>query len=605
MLNKFIYPIRTAVIRLFCIAAIALPVVSEGQVPGLIQPQQQFEAAMASGDLTAAIPLGRKALEFAEQQFGESSIDVVPTLEMLGEVSAMAEDYDGATDYYQRVLTIKEQALGEDHPDLVVTLDAMVDVSLQRADYDEAEELLKRILKIEQATFGDSHEYVLISWRRLEDLYVRANRPADAASVNATIESLQMRTRSLDGRRYTTEDGFATVRVFYGTDRAPTGKAKASNYYGNKRGELEVGYLDVSIPESHKYGELETSSRWSVFANSMGDEELKRKYILLLNVAALEQESFNEQLQQHVESSPSNDILLFVHGYNSSFEDAARRAAQLAYDLDFDGTPMMYSWPSQASTMSYTVDEAVVRLSGRRMARFLREIVEESGADRIHLIAHSMGNRALVEALERLAAEQQGEASEPMFGQIVFTAPDVDRDFFIEAVQGLQGSAERITLYASENDLALRSSAILHGAPRAGLAGKSIVSAAGIDTIDMSDIDADLLGHGYFAADEGAIFDLFRLLWRGDAPERRCGMESNDDFWSFNAKRCKGGAVLEAGLLLKKYGPDARVKVQERIESLAEADADADKQSRKEWTRILDRLDTLLKSDEESAAGGE
>ena len=599
MLNKFVYPIRIFVIRLICVAAIALPAVSEGQVPGLIQPQQQFEAARASGDLTAAIAFGRQALEFAEQQFGESSIDVIPTLEMLGEVSAMAEDYDGATDYYQRVLTIKEQALGEDHPDLVVTLDALVDVSIQRAAYDEAEDLLKRILKIEQATFGESHENVLISWRRLQDVYVRANRPADAASVNATIEGLQMRTRSLDARRYTTEDGFATVRVFYGTDRAPTGKAKASNFYGNKRGELEVGYLDVSIPETHKYGELETSSRWSVFAHTMGDDELKRKYILLLNVAALEQESFNEQLQQHVESSPSNDILLFVHGYNSSFEDAARRAAQLAYDLDFDGTPMMYSWPSQASTMSYTVDEAVVRLSGRRMARFLREIVAEAGADRIHLIAHSMGNRALVEALERLAAEQQGEASEPMFGQIIFTAPDVDRDFFTEAVQGLRGSAERITLYASENDLALRSSAVLHGAPRAGLAGKTIVSAAGIDTIDMSDIDADLLGHGYFAAKEGAIYDLFRLLWRGDPPGRRCGMQSNDETWSFDAKPCRGGAVLEAGLLLKRFGPDARARVQQRLDSLEEADEKADKEVRKEWTRILDQLDALLEADDE------
>jgi esterase/lipase superfamily enzyme len=599
MLNKFVYPIRIFVIRLICVAAIALPAVSEGQVPGLIQPQQQFEAARASGDLTAAIAFGRQALEFAEQQFGESSIDVVPTLEMLGEVSAMAEDYDGATDYYQRVLKIKEQALGEDHPDLVVTLDALVDVSIQRAAYDEAEELLKRILKIEQATFGESHENVLISWRRLQDVYLRANRPADAAIVNATIEGLQIRTRSLDARRYTTEDGFATVRVFYGTDRAPTGKAKASNFYGNKRGELEVGYLDVSIPETHKYGELETSSRWSVFAHTMGDDELKRKYILLLNVAALEQESFNEELQQHVESSPSNDILLFVHGYNSSFEDAARRAAQLAYDLDFDGTPMMYSWPSQASTMSYTVDEAVVRLSGRRMARFLREIVEEAGADRIHLIAHSMGNRALVEALERLAAEQQGEASEPMFGQIVFTAPDVDRDFFVEAVQGLQGSAERITLYASENDLALHSSAVLHGAPRAGLAGKGIVSAAGIDTIDMSDIDADLLGHGYFAAKEGAIYDLFRLFWLGDPPQSRCGMQSNDETWSFDAEPCRGGAVLEAGLLLKRFGPDARARVQERLDSLVEADEKADKEARKEWTRILDRLDELLEADDE------
>ena len=599
MLTRLIYPIRTFIIRLFCVAAIALPAVSEGQVPGLIQPQQQFEAARARGDLTAAVALGRQALEFAEQQFGESSIAVVPTLEMLGEVSAMAEDYDGATDYYQKALTIKEQALGEDHPDLVVTLDALVDVNLQRAAYDKAEDLLKRILKIEQAIFGESHENVLISWGRLQDLYLRANRPADAASVNATIEGLQMRTRSLDARRYTTDDGFATVRVFYGTDRAPTGKPKASNFYGNERGELEVGYLDVSIPETHKYGELETSSRWSVFAHSMGDEELKRKYILLLKVVALGQESFNEQLQQHVESSPSNDILLFVHGYNSSFEDAARRAAQLAYDLDFDGTPMMYSWPSQASTMSYTVDEAVVRLSGRRMARFLREIVEEAGADRIHLIAHSMGNRALVEALERLAAEQHGEASEPMFGQIVFTAPDVDRDFFVEAVQGLRGSAERITLYASENDLALRSSAVLHGAPRAGLAGKGIVSAAGIDTIDMSDIDADLLGHGYFAANEGAIFDLFRLLWRGDPPERRCGMQSNDDFWSFDAKPCRGGDVLEAGLLLKRFGPAARDRVQQRLESLAEADEESDKEARKEWSRILDRLDILLEADDE------
>jgi len=240
-----------------------------------------------------------------------------------------------------------------------------------------------------------------------------------------------------------------------------------------------------------------------------------------------------------------------------------------------------------------------VRLSGRRRDRFLRQIVEDAGADRVHLNAHSMGNRALIEALERLAAEQQGDASEPMFGQIVFTAPDVDRDFFAEAVQGLRGSAERITLYASENDLALRSSAVLHGAPRAGLAGKAIVSAAGIDTIDMSDIDADLLGHGYFAANEGAIFDLFRLLWRGDPPERRCGMQSNDEFWSFDAKPCRGGALLEAGLLLKRFGPDARARVQRRIDALAEADEDANQAARKEWSRILDRLDTLLEADDE------
>ena len=595
MFIKSVYAIRPVVIRLFCIAAVALPAISEGQVPDLIQPQQQFEAARARGDLAAAIALGRQTLEFAEQQFGESSFDVVRTLEMLGQVSAAAGDYDGAIDYYQRVVTIKEQTLGENHPDLVDTLDALVDVNLQREAYDEAEDLLRRILEIEQATFGASHENVLISWRRLRDLYSRTNRPADAATVEATIADLDMRARDLDLRRYTTEDGFATVRVFYGTNRMPTGKAKASQFYGNERGELDVGYVDVSIPETHKYGELETSTRWSVYAYTMGDDEFKRKFVLLLKIAALEQDSFHEQLQQYVESSPSNDILVFVHGYNSSFEDAARRTAQLAYDLDFDGTPMMYSWPSQASTMSYTVDEAVVRFSGRRMARFLREIVEQAGAERIHLIAHSMGNRALIEALERLVVDRQDAASEPMFGQIVFTAPDVDRDYFIEAVQDIQGAAERITLYASENDIALRSSAMLHGAPRAGLAGDAMVSAAGIDTIDMSDVDADLLGHGYFAADEGAIYDLFRLLWRGDPPERRCGMHSNDNFWLFDAETCRGGEILEAGLLFKRFGLAARARVQQRLKSLAETDEAA----REEWSRILDRLDNLLEVDNE------
>ena len=595
MFTKFVYPIRPVVIGLFFVAAVALPAVSEGQVPGLIQPQQQFEAARARGDLTAAIAFGRQTLEFAEQQFGESSFDVVPTLEMLGEVSAMAGDYDGAIDYYQRVVTIMEQTLGENHPDLVATLDILVDVNLQREAYDEAEELLRRILKIEQATFGDSHENVLVSWRRLQDLYLRMNRPADAARVNGTIADLEMRARDLNSRRYTSEDGFATVRVFYGTNRTPTGKTKASQFYGNERGELDVGYVDVNIPETHKYGELETSSRWSVFTYAMGDDELRRKYILLLKVAALEQGSFHEQLRQHVESSPSNDIFLFVHGYNSSFEDAARRTAQLAYDLDFDGTPMMYSWPSQASTMSYTVDEAVVRLSGRRMARFLREIVAQAGAERIHLIAHSMGNRALIEALDRLVADRQDAASEPMFGQIVFTAPDVDRDYFIEAVQDFQGSAERITLYASENDIALRSSAMLHGAPRAGLAGETIVAAAGIDTIDMSGVEADMLGHGYFAANEGAIYDLFRLLWRGEPPGRRCGMHSNDEFWLFDVETCKGGEILEAGLLFKRFGWTARARVQQRLKSLPETDEAA----KEEWSRILDRLDKLLEADDE------
>ena len=73
------------------------------------------------------------------------------------------------------------------------------------------------------------------------------------------------------------------------------------------------------------------------------------------------------------------------------------------------------------------------------------------------------------------------------------------------AAPGQSHAADRVTLYASDSDYALRSSQFFHGAPRAGSAGAVIIRVAGLDTIDMSAVPADMLGHSYFAANSGAI----------------------------------------------------------------------------------------------------
>ncbi len=589
----------------FLLATLA-PASALGQDPSLIQPYQQFEAATARGDYATAIEFGRLALNRAEQQYGTESVDIVGTLEMLGEALVQVGNYDEAVRHYTRVLQIKERVFGPGHPELISALEALADVRWQQGNFSAAESLLERVLNIEEAVYGETHEDVVITWTRLRDLYVAAGRPEDVARVDAKLQSLSIRTRnfglladdgaqSLDTRRYSTADGFATVRVYYGTNRARSGNDKASQFYGGERGELEVGYLDVSIPALHKYGELETSSRWSIFTYGLGEDALKRKYVLLLNVEPMNGENFYTNLSEHIQNSPSNDIFMFVHGYNSSFEDAARRTAQLAYDLDFDGTPMLYSWPSQGTTTAYTVDEAAVRVGGRKMARFLTNIVQQAGADRIHLIAHSMGNRALIEALDKIASNQELRSFAPIFDQVVFTAPDVDHDYFVDVLDDIKRISGRVTLYASENDLALQTSAVLHGAPRAGLAGESMITAPGLDTIDMSEVEADSLGHSYFAANEGAIYDLFRLLWRGEPPQERCGMREQSQesagFWRFDGELCKGGEVLEAGLLIKRFGSSARERVRRRLDALkGESDVDA----REEWSRILNRLERLL-----------
>jgi hypothetical protein len=187
-----------------------------------------------------------------------------------------------------------------------------------------------------------------------------------------------------------------------------------------------------------------------------------------------------------------------------------------------------------------------------------------------------------------------------VFGQVVFTAPDVDHDYFADLLREVGPLATRATLYASDNDLALKSSEALHGAPRAGLAGKFIITQPGLDSIDMSAVKADLLGHGYFAADAGAIFDLFRLLWRGDPPPQRCGMTDRQNgaptrFWSFNDANCKGYDLLEAGVLLKRFGDQARSQLQTRLAALT------DPSQRRQLTQILAKLNDLIGPDKPAA----
>ncbi len=580
-------------------ATVLAAVPAQGQVDSMLNPYERFEDSRINGNLKAAAEFGQQYVGAAIEEFGPESPEVVKALIRLAQVQQQLGQLEAAEQNMEQALAISARAVGADHPDLVPLLELLASINRDQDDLRSAAEHISRVLDIEQALYGEQSDIVLTTLGELRDIYEESGQTDKQIEIEARIASAAERTRDIgilgdDPRRYAIDDGYATVRVFYGTNRAPTDNSKPGQLYGSDRGELEVGYLDVSIPETHKYGELETESRFSIYTYLLGEEAKKRRYVLLQSVVPLGQHEFYEQLDQYIKSSPSKDVFLFIHGYNVTFEDAARRAAQLAYDLDFEGTPMMYSWPSRASTAAYTVDEAVVRPSGRKLARLLDGVVHETGAERIHLVAHSMGNRALIEALQAYVLKYGREESLQTFDQIVFTAPDVDHEYFLETVDAVSNVARRVTLYASENDLALKSSRILHGATRAGLAGSMIISHPAVDTIDVSGIDADILGHSYFAVNEGAIYDLFRLFWRGDPPPERCNMHEHESdgarFWLFDLDNCRGSDLLEAGLLYRRFGADALPRIERHIEKI---DDDEDKQ---EWTAILDRLHLLIES---------
>lgn len=567
------------------------------QSVALLQAYQNFESAKAAGRGPDALKFGDEAIKLTEAEHGDPQ-NLIELLRNLGDFAAAGGEDVAASAYYERALGLDEIALGSEHPDLVRLLTDLADLRIRQGRLPEAAALLTRVLGIERAAYGARHANVLDTLHRLRAVYAAANDSAGVARIDAELQApIAAHERALAAipdktRRYTPAQGFATVRVFYGTNRATSGDATPARYFGAARGELQYGYCDVTIPASHKSAELETEPGWAEYTIGTDETTLRKRYVLLDKLVPLDKGGFASALRDQIKNARSKDVFVFVHGFNNTFEDAARRTAQLAYDLDFDGTPMMYSWPSQGSMTAYTVDEAAVNVSGRKMADFLDTVIAQSGADRIHLVAHSMGNRALIEALQTYLARRAPDNRQHVFGQILFAAPDVDRDYFLDAVEELRPAAERVTLYASENDYALRSSQILHGAPRAGTAGDYIVRVPGIDTIDMSAVPADTLGHAYFAANAGAIYDIFGLFWRGDPPPLRCGMvdrrQGSATVWWFNADLCKGDDMLEAGLLAKRFGELARPRVLANLETVKDAE------QRQEWQRILKRLDTLL-----------
>ncbi len=220
------------------------------------------------------------------------------------------------------------------------------------------------------------------------------------------------------------------------------------NYDGSYKREVELGVCKVSIPPGHVPGQLEAPQLLQL----QFKQELN-KHVVLTDVKPLGKDQFFSSLQQTMAAKGKN-ILVFIHGYNVSFEDAARRTAQMSFDLKFAGAPVFYSWPSQANWYGYPTDRENIELSVNQIKEFLLDVAHRSGADTINLVAHSMGNVGLTQALKEIdASENQG--TQPLFNQVVLAAPDIDADIFKERIApAIVSKARHTTLYTSQTDLA-------------------------------------------------------------------------------------------------------------------------------------------------------
>ena len=228
-------------------------------------------------------------------------------------------------------------------------------------------------------------------------------------------------------------------------------------------------------------------------------------------------------LKRHVSGSMVREptlaeALVFVHGYNVTFDNAVRRAGQLAYDLNFDGPVFVFSWPTRSSVMSYIGDIDSATVSAKALKDFLRLVVAETKAAKIHLIAHSMGNLVLAEALSQLDSDT---AERLVIGEMINAAPDVDPDRFAQIIGKAQAKGAKSTVYASSADRALGLSGWLRGGTRLGyISADGPPLVPGVDTIDITENGFSLFGlnHDVYAASPVIVADMRRLLQGGERP---------------------------------------------------------------------------------------
>ena len=377
----------------------------------------------------------------------------------------------------------------------------------------DRERALALARQIGQRLVLDSHEQAAAE-RRVRELLAELDEQATATvrRIDLGLEDILTAERTLAPPAAAGE----VYPVWFGTNRKPD---PAGDGFGTQRHDrVTLGRVEVHIPEAHRFGETGSPFWKRLLRFDLRDDRLR-----VQRIERQPREAFHAEIQAAMQAArdagEAPHALFFLHGFNVGFDEAAIRAAQIGCDLKVPGATAFFSWPSRGTVTAYPADEATIEASERAITDFLIDFSANCGAQKVHVIAHSMGNRGLLRALERIAADAQTRGR-VKFGQVFLAAPDIDRDLFIDLAHLYPEHAERTTLYASNRDLPVHASARLHDAPRAGYYAPYTV-AAGIDTVAVPDFDIDLLGHSYFAQAEALLHDIHDLMRHGEPPARR------------------------------------------------------------------------------------
>jgi esterase/lipase superfamily enzyme len=335
-------------------------------------------------------------------------------------------------------------------------------------------------------------------------------------------------TRGPRGPGPSDQPRFVEVPVLYATDRMPdpsqtTSVSNPSAFYSGTLNpnfrDFSFGTTKVSIPTNRKPGDLNLPPWWK-FATQADPSQ----YFVLRDIVVTDRATLIKELNEAAKS-PDSSLLLFVHGFNVTFADAALRTAQLAHDLQFPGKVMLYSWPSVGRVEDYWKDEDSAGISTRRFQPLLQDLID-TGIKRIFIIAHSMGTRIVIRSIVNL---RDKGADLSHVSELILAAADFNEVEFSDVARGyaqMRQTGTHTTIYAASNDFALRCSKIVHSYYRLGESSPKMAIFTDIDSVDASNAAPGrrAFGHSYVSDSMEVLGDMQDVVLQHLAPGSR-GLE--------------------------------------------------------------------------------
>lgn len=241
-------------------------------------------------------------------------------------------------------------------------------------------------------------------------------------------------------------------------------------------------------------------------------------------------ESFAAAIAAKAHAMGCNEVLLYVHGFNTLFDGAVLRAGQMALDTKSSCVAAAFSWSSEGEIGRYVADIEHSAYAVPELENFLRALAK--AGLRVDILGHSIGARIALSALAALA-KHDAPPSDAFVNEMILAAPDIGAESvnndFAHLVQDARPLARRITVYASKQDAVLAVSAVAHGeVPRAGRRPRSDTKIHEIDVVDATDAPAELLGHSYFGMSYEAIGDIAGVL-QGTPIDKRVSVRPEEN----------------------------------------------------------------------------